>query len=412
MESSRRPDSPHNVILGLTGGIGIVKAPAIVSKLRDCGCRTRVIMTPAATRLASAEAFQALTGEPVGLDLTEHSDPSEIRHVAWAEWADAVLIAPATASTIAKIACGIADNLLTTLLLAATCPIMVVPAMNTNMYNNPIVQENLETLRSRGFTVMEPASGRLACGITGPGRLPEPYEIVAQFRSTILDRCNDYSLKNVRVLITAGPTVEDIDPVRFISNRSSGKMGYALAQAAYEIGADVTLVSGPVNLKPPSGVDIIRVRTALEMREAVLREAPSMQIVIGCAAVSDYRPEHVLDRKTPKSDELTVRFIRNPDIIAELGENKQFYLAGFAAQTHDVIERAREKMHKKNLDMIVANDVSGSETGMNADDNEVTILRPDGTEKRIPRASKLCVAREIMREIAADYIRSEKKEIV
>ena len=402
MASNRDGDEGSRVILGLTGSIGIVKAPAIVSCLLKAGVRTRVVMTPAATELGSPNAFAALTGQTVGTDLTEALNAAEIQHIAWAQWADAILIAPASASTIGKLACGIADNLLTTMMLAATCPTMIVPAMNPNMYLHPAVQENLERLRNRGMHIMEPAEGRLACGAVGPGKLPEPDEIVATFLR-ILERPSDCGrLNRVRVLVTAGPTVEDIDPVRFLSNRSSGRMGYALAAAARDMGADVTLVTGPVSIDPPAGVEVVQVRSAEDMRRAVMERAPRDDVIIGCAAVADYRPERILEHKTAKKEQTDIHLVRTPDILAELGQNKAFYLVGFAAQTRAVIERAREKLRLKNLDMIVANDVSSKEVGMESMDNEVTILRPDRKDVHLERAAKERIAREIMLEIAAD----------
>lgn len=396
--ASNSAELKTKVLLGMTGGIGIVKGPQIVSLLMKNGCDVRVVLTPSAAKLASPAAFEALTAQPVGVEMFTRQHPWEIQHISWPQWADGMLIAPATANTIGKMTCGIADNLLTAMFLAASCPVMAVPAMNTNMYLSPAVQANLEVLRGRGVLVMEPAEGRLACGTSGPGRLPEPEDIVCAFLSAVRGKP---LLKGLRVLITAGPTAEAIDPVRFLTNRSSGKMGYALAKAARDMGADVTLVSGPVSLKCPSGIRTIHVRTALEMRDAVLQKADQQDIIIGCAAVADYRPERTSELKLEKSEELTIRLVKNPDILAELGADKRFFLVGFAAQTHDVEERAREKLRAKNLDMIVANDVSAAGIGMDADENEVTILRPGAPDVHIERAEKSVIARAVLGEIAS-----------
>lgn len=390
----------RNVLLGLTGSIGIVKSPQIISLLKSAGCRVRVVLTPAAAQMSSAAAFEALTGARAAESLFDRSDPTEIQHIAWAQWADAALIAPASASTIGKMACGIADNLLTTLFLALTCPVLVVPAMNADMYANAAVRANIRTLRERGIVVMEPASGMLACGVTGRGRLPEPADIVAAFEAMTAD---ERPLQSVAVLVTAGPTREAIDPVRFLSNRSSGKMGFALAEAARDLGADVTLISGPVSLSDPPGLKTVRVTTAEEMRSAVMERAAHQQIIVGCAAVSDYRPAVTAEEKSSKQEEITITLVRTPDILAEAADVPGVFCVGFAAQTHALREYAKEKLARKGLDMIVANDVSGADSGMESDYNEVLILGKDGSELRLPRAPKQQLAAQIMERIASAY---------
>lgn len=394
MESNSRE---RNVLLGLTSGIGIVKSPRIVTLLRNAGCNVRVVMTPAARKMASARAFEAVSSNPVGEKLFDRSSPTEVQHVSWAKWADGMLIAPATANTLGKLACGIADNLLTTLFLALDRPVMAVPAMNTRMYQHPAVQANLERLRQMGVHVMEPASGRLACGDVGMGRMPEPEQIVEAFLPLM---GGAKLLDGVRILITAGPTREAIDPVRFISNRSSGKMGFALAEQARDMGADVTLVSGPVALQDPVGVDTVHVTTAMDMFSEVMERAPGQQVIIGCAAVSDYMPAQSVLQKMPKSEELDIRLVRTPDIMKAAAQQTDCLVVGFAAQTSDLLAYAEKKLRAKDLDMIVANDVSGSESGMESDFNEVAVLRPDGSVRRFGRALKQQIAQNILAEIA------------
>lgn len=393
-------NDPLHVLLGLTGSIGIVKSPQIISLLKKAGCRIRVVLTDAAAQLSSAAAFEALTGERAAVDLFDRTNPSEIQHIAWAQWADAALIAPASANTIGKMACGIADNLLTTMFLALTCPVLAVPAMNADMYANPVVQTNISTLRKRGVLVMEPATGMLACGVEGRGRLPEPEKIVTELLAMLKP---SQELSGVNVLVTAGPTREALDPVRFISNRSSGKMGFALAEAARDLGANVTLVTGPVSLKDPAGISTVHVTTAREMRDAVLSRAENQQIVIGCAAVSDYTPEDTLLEKAAKQETMTVRFVRTPDIIAEVAKIPGVFAVGFAAQTHDLRTYAEEKLRRKHLEMVVANDVSRTDSGMESDYNEVLVLRKDGSAVHLDRARKPELASEIIREIASSF---------
>lgn len=385
-----------NILVGVSGGIACYKAASLVSMLKKDGHDVRVVMTPAAAELISPRAFQAVSANPVALSLFDTDAPHEVKHVSWAKWADLAVLAPATANTLAKLARGLADNMLTTIFLALTCPVIVAPAMNTNMLLNPATQENLRILRERGVRIMEPGSGRLACGDSGPGRMPEPEQI----RSLIRDLFAG-PLCGKKILITAGPTQEPLDPVRALTNRSSGKMGYALARRAREQGARVTLVSGPVALADPEGCETVRVRTAGQMYDAVMERACGFDVVICAAAVSDYRPAEVSARKIKKSEEeIVLRLVRTRDILRALGENKSYYLVGFAAETEDVLSNARGKLERKNLDMIVANDVSKPGVGFEADDNEATILTRDGGEIQVSARPKDAVADEILARIA------------
>ncbi|MBD5560884.1 MAG: bifunctional phosphopantothenoylcysteine decarboxylase/phosphopantothenate--cysteine ligase CoaBC [Clostridia bacterium] len=385
-----------NILLGVTGGIAAYKALPVISMLRRRGHDVRVTMTPAACRLVDPATFRTISGNHVAVDLFQEDDPGEVRHISWAEWAERALVAPATANTVGKLALGIADNMLTTMFLACEAPLYIAPAMNPHMLGKEAVRENLRLLKQRGACILEPASGHLACGETGRGRLPEPEEIV---RFLLAD---EGVLTGKRVLVTAGPTSEPIDPVRSITNRSSGRMGYALAEAALRAGADVSLISGPVEISPPAGADVTYVRTAQQMRDAVMERAARQDIVIACAAVSDYRPVETALAKIHKTDErLTLILERTPDILAELGRNKQFYLIGFAAETQDMLASARRKLQAKNLDMIVANDVSKAGIGFESSENAVTVLQADGTQTELERAPKREIASQLIRLIAA-----------
>lgn len=386
-----------NILVGVTGGIAAYKALELVSILKKRGHDVRVVMTPAAARFVAPLSFQTISRSPVGLDTFAENVPHEVQHIAWADWADLFVVAPASANTLAKMAAGIADNLLTTIVLAADCPVYAVPAMNTRMLRHPATAANLETLRARGVHIMEPASGLLACGVQGPGRLPEP-PAIADF---LLG--SSAFLAGKRVLVTAGPTSEPIDPVRAITNRSSGRMGYALAQAAADAGAAVTLISGPVSLDAPHNVSRISVRTAQEMYEAVMEQAQGMDIVIACAAVSDYAPVQAAQNKIKKHDEeLTIVLKRTKDILARLGADKHYYLVGFAAETTNVPDYAREKLRRKNLDMIVANDVSDPSIGFESPENAVTIFTSSGKETTLPKAPKPVIAAQILTLIARE----------
>lgn len=386
-----------NILLGVTGGIAAFKALSLISILQKRGHTVRTVMTPAAARLAAPLSFQTLSRSAVGLDTFCESTPHEVQHIAWADWADIFVIAPATANTIAKLACGIADNLLTTIAVACDKPLYIAPAMNTRMLHHPATRQNLQILAERGAHIMESAEGLLACGVTGAGRLPEP-EAVADFvlSSAAL-------LEGKKVLVTAGPTSEPVDPVRAITNRSSGRMGYALAEAARNQGAQTVLVSGPTELDVPQGVSIVRVKTAAEMYEAVMTRASLQDIVIACAAVSDYTPVETAEQKIKKHDEeLVIRLKRTRDILQALGKDKQYYLCGFAAETQDVLTYAQEKLERKHLDMIVANDVSRPEIGFDSPNNAVTILTADGKKTELPKAPKQVIAAGIIRAIAED----------
>lgn len=388
------------VVLGVCGGIAAYKAVEVVSRLIKLGAEVHVIMTEAATRFVTPLTFREISGQPVYTTMWEEPKTWNVEHIALARRADLFVIAPATANIIGKIANGIADDFLSTTVMATPAPVLLVPAMNTNMYLNPATQANLETVKGRGIQVVEPASGMLACGTEGVGRLPEPVEIVdritAHFRFA-------GSMQGLRVLVTAGGTREAIDPVRFIGNRSSGKMGYAIAAAAAERGATVTLVSGPVALAAPSGVKIISVESAAQMREAVLSIYPEIDIVIKAAAVADYRPEVAANQKIKKAaDTLTLVLAKNPDILAELGKLKTTqFLVGFAAETQELVAHATEKLRKKNLDMLVANDVTLRGAGFDADTNIVKILSKDGTVEELPQMSKTELGHVILDRIVS-----------
>ncbi len=380
------------VLLGVTGSIAAYKAVEVVRRLRDLGAEVPVIMTHEATRLVTPLTFRTLSRQPVYVNLFAEPRRWEVEHIALAERAHLLLVAPATANIIGKMAHGIADDYLTTTVLATRAPVLVVPAMNSHMYSHPAVQNNLATLRRLGYRILEPVAGKLASEVVGIGRMPEPSAVVDEAVRILAGR---QDLQGVKVLVTAGPTREPLDPVRFISNPSSGKMGYALAEEARDRGADVVLVSGPTALEPPAGVRVVRVDTAEEMREAVLREFPDTRVVIKAAAVSDYRPAAVAPEKIKKEKEtITVELVRNPDILQELGERKgDRILVGFAAETQDLLRHAREKMARKHLDLVVANDVTRPGAGFAVDTNLTRILAPDGSVEELPLLSKREVAR-------------------
>lgn len=363
------------IVLGVTGGIAAFKAAGLASLLVKSGAEVRVVMTAAAKEFVSARTFQELTGQPVSSEMFGEPSNYRVAHIALAKFAELVVIAPATANFLAKAAHGIADDLLTTMILATTAPIMVAPAMNDRMLSNAATQANLETLRRRGFEIVEPNDGRLACGTSGKGRLPEPEELAAAI-DWHFERLKARKLEGKKIIVTAGGTIEPIDPVRYIGNRSSGKMGFAIAEAAHRHGAQVLLVTAPSVLSDPYGVEVIRVETALEMHDAVLKEYETCDGVIMSAAVADYRAKTVADEKIKKSDEtLTIELEKNPDILFELGQKKQRQvLIGFAAETNNLESYAAAKMKQKNLDMIVANDVTVAGAGFNTDTNMVTII--------------------------------------
>jgi phosphopantothenoylcysteine decarboxylase/phosphopantothenate--cysteine ligase len=388
------------VVLGVTGCIGAYKACEVLRELQRREADVHVVMTAAATRFVTPMTFEALSRHPVFHDQWAPGANGEIRHISLADEADLLLVAPATANILGKLARGIADDALSTLYLATRAPVLVAPAMNVNMLEHPAVQENLATLRARGVGVVEPGSGYLACGWLGKGRLAEVDEIVdAAF--AVLARRRD--LEGETVLVTAGPTVEDIDPVRYVSNGSSGKMGYRLAEAARDRGARVILVSGPTSLAPPHGVEVVAVRSAEEMQRAVVDRVGAATVVVAAAAVSDYRPAAASTSKIKKTDgPVRLELVRTPDILQGLGKAKGGrVLVGFAAETEDLVANARKKLEAKNLDLVVANDVTAAGAGFGADTNAVVLLRRDGGRVDVPVASKREVAERILDEVRA-----------
>lgn len=385
------------IVLGVTGGIAVYKAVDLVSRLRKQGAEVRVIMTDHAQQFVTPLTFKEISGNKVATSMWESNQEFNVEHIALANWADVFLVAPATANILAKMACGIADDLLSTTLLAAQAPIIVCPAMNTGMFENPVTQENIQKLSNLGITVMPPAVGVLACGTSGAGRLPEPQQIVEFVSAFFAKREGD--LRGLNVLVTAAGTREPIDPVRFVGNRSSGKMGYAVAQMAAERGAEVLLISGPSALDIPANVKAIKVETTNEMLEACLDTYDKVDIVIKAAAVADYRPRDVADQKIKKKtdDALTVVMDKNPDILKTLGGKKTHQvLIGFAAETQNLLANASEKIIKKNLDMIVANDVTAAGAGFNTDTNIVKLLYPTGEYLALEQMPKVEVANVIL----------------
>ena len=388
-----------HILLGVSGGIAAYKSPELVRRLREQGAEVRVVLTDAARAFVTPLTLQAVSGHTIPAGVLDPASEQGMNHIELAKWADLVLIAPATANVISRLASGMADELLTTLCLATPSPVAVAPAMNQQMYLHAATQANLQLLAQRGVQLWGPASGTQACGDVGPGRMLNPDELVAE--------CIRFLAKpklDLRVLITAGPTREALDPVRYISNHSSGKMGFALAAAAAELGADVTLVSGPVNLPTPAGVRRIDVESALQMQAAVMAEVAQQQIVIGCAAVADYRPAEISPQKIKKSaDEVTLTLVKNPDIIAEVAALAvKPFVVGFAAETRDVERYALDKMARKKLDMIAANDVAREGQGFNSDDNALTVFWPGGHQE-LPLARKTEVARHLLALIIKKY---------
>ena len=386
-----------HIIVAVSAGIAAYKAIEVVSRLRKKGAEVKVVMTQNATHIASPLTFGEISGHPVALDMFEQVHQWDVEHIALATWADAYVVVPATANVIGKIYAGIADDMLTTTIMATTAPKYLCPAMNTEMYNNPITQRNLEGLRSLGYYIMDPAEGWLACGITGVGRLPEPEAIVDWLEAKM---CSTNELEGTTILVTAGGTQESIDPVRYIGNRSSGKMGYAIAEQAVRMGAKVILVSAPTSLPIPSGVDFISVDSAVSMQEAVEARYNDVNVVIMAAAVSDFRVLHKAEQKIKKMESMTIELVKNPDILQGLGSKKNHQiLVGFAAETEHVIKYGQDKVARKNLDMLVANDVSKSNAGFNVDTNEGYFLYPDKEPKEMPNMKKSDLARHILREV-------------
>jgi len=391
------------ILVGVTGGIAAYKSAELVRRLRDAGAEVRVVMTPAACAFITPLALQALSGNPVHRDLLDETAEAAMGHIELARWAELVLVAPATADFLARLAHGLANDLLAALCLATGAPILLAPAMNQAMWRNRATQDNCRVLAERGIALLGPDSGLQACGDTGPGRMLEAADLVAAATA----RLATGELEGLRVMVTAGPTREALDPVRYISNHSSGKMGYAIAAAAAEAGACVTLVSGPVQLATPPQVERIDVCSALEMHAAVMQRVAACDVFIACAAVADYRPENRAEQKIKKTGErIELRLVRNPDIVADVaGATVRPFTVGFAAETTDVVAHARGKLAAKGLDLIVANDVARSDIGFNSEFNEVCIISADDTLE-LPRGSKGEIARALVAAIADRYRRS------
>jgi phosphopantothenoylcysteine decarboxylase/phosphopantothenate--cysteine ligase len=390
-----------NIILGITGGIAAYKTPDLVRKLVAKGANVRVVMTESAKEFVSPLALQAVSGNSVSDNLLDKDAEAAMGHIELARWADKLLIAPATANFLAKLTHGLADDLLSTLCLATPAPIYVAPAMNQQMWFADATQANLKVLEQRNIQFLGPAQGEQACGDVGPGRMLEPQEIADLLAQQALEQV----LAGKRITITAGPTREEIDPVRYLSNHSSGKMGYALAIAAQELGATVTLISGPVNLLPPANVQTISVTSAQQMHDAVMQTTHNCDIFIGCAAVADYRIQYKTDQKIKKSEgELTLTFIKNPDIISEVANLAIApFTLGFAAETQNLREYAIDKLQRKKLNMIAANDVSDNTIGFNSEQNALTVFWSKG-EKKLDLADKQLLARQLMYLVAQIYI--------
>jgi phosphopantothenoylcysteine decarboxylase/phosphopantothenate--cysteine ligase len=390
-----------NLVLGVSGGIAAYKAPELVRRLRDAGADVRVVLTPNAARFVSPLSLAAVSDHGVIVDSWGDASQGGVDHIELARWAELLLIAPATANVLAKLAHGIADDALTTYALAHRGAVLIAPAMNTFMLGHPTVQENIATLRGRGVEIIEPVDGLLACGEEGAGRMPDVPELVERVRTYFAPR----DLAGKRVLVTAGPTREPIDPVRYISNRSSGRMGYAIADAARKRGAMVTLISGPTSLAVPSGVDLQRVMTAEQMHAAVMAAAPQHQIVIKAAAVSDFTPVNVAATKIKKrqgADELTIALRKTPDILADVARlSPRPFIVAFAAETDHVEQHAREKLERKGADMIVANDVADATIGFDSEQNEVLVIARDGSVIRFAKAPKNAIAHKLLDVVVA-----------
>lgn len=391
----------QKILLGITGGIAAYKSADLARRLREAGAEVRVVMTRAAKEFITPLTMQAVSGNPVHHDLLDPNAEAAMGHIELARWAEMILIAPASADFMAKLTHGFADDLLSTLCLATTAPIVLAPAMNQQMWLNAATQQNIKTLLMRAIKILGPASGEQACGEVGIGRMLEPQDIVQALSSTPL-------LTQKNILITAGPTQENIDPVRYISNYSSGKMGYALAEAAMLHGANVTLISGPVNLITPKNIKRVDVKTAEQMQAAVLDKIAAVDIFISVAAVADYRFKNIAENKIKKSENnLTLELERNPDILASVASlSERPFIVGFAAETNDVITNAKVKLKNKNIDMIAANQV-GEAIGFSADQNQLTVIWKDG-EKSLPLTSKKILALQLICLIAEQYEVSKK----
>ncbi|WP_434796990.1 bifunctional phosphopantothenoylcysteine decarboxylase/phosphopantothenate--cysteine ligase CoaBC [Terrisporobacter vanillatitrophus] len=388
------------VVIGVSGGIAAYKACDIVSRLKKLNANVHVIMTKGATEFVTPLTFQSLSQNYVVSDMFEEPKTWDVEHISLAKKADVFLIAPATANVIGKVANGICDDMLTTTVMATTGKVLIAPAMNTNMYKNPILQRNINTLKELGYNFVKPESGRLACGDEGEGKLASPEVIVNEVVELLNNKNKD--LQGKKIMITAGPTVESIDPVRYITNRSTGKMGYAIAKIAADRGADVTLVSGPTNIEPPSNIKkLIKTQSAEDMYNAIIDNFDENQVIIKSAAVADYKPKTYSDKKIKKSnDDLVIELDRNKDIAYELGKiKKDKILVGFAAETNDLIENAKGKVNKKNLDFIVANDLTEEGAGFGTDTNIVKIIDNEGNINKYPQMKKDEVANIILDKV-------------
>jgi phosphopantothenoylcysteine decarboxylase/phosphopantothenate--cysteine ligase len=394
--------SGKHIVLGISGGIAAYKSPELVRRLRDRGAEVRVVMTPAAKAFITPLTLQAVSGHPVSDDLMDLAAEAAMGHIELGKWADLVLLAPASADVLARMAAGLANDLLTTICLATAAPIAVAPAMNQQMYRAAATQANLQTLESRGVLLWGPDNGSQACGDVGPGRMLDPLELVERVRrQLVIDR----SLEHFNIMITAGPTREALDPVRYISNHSSGKMGFAIAKAAAARGAQVTLVTGPVDLPTPANVWRVNVTSALDMRDAVMNDIDHQHIFIGCAAVADYRFATMASEKIKtQGDEITLKMLKNPDIVADVGALAQNrpYVVGFAAETQNMEEYARQKRLKKNLDLICANDVSLPGQGFNSENNALHLFWQDG-DAVLPLTNKTQLGQLLIDEIISRY---------
>lgn len=393
-----------HILLGVCGGIAAYKVVELASRLRKAGAEVHVVMTEEATKFVTPLTFQEITGNPVNVSMWDKVTNWNVEHIALATMADLMVIAPATGNILGKIAHGIADDMLTTVVMAAKSPVLMVPAMNTQMYVNPITQRNIALLKEFGYKFLKPGSGKLACGVTGIGRLPEPVEIFEAVEK-FFDGKEKQDLLGKKVLISAGGTREPIDPVRFITNRSSGKMGYAIAEAAAERGAEVILVSGITNLAKPEGVVFHQVESALAMEKLINEYFADADITIMSAAVSDYRVKEVAEHKLKKhNEELVLELVKNPDILYGLGQRKapNQYLVGFAAETQNLEAYAKEKLAKKNLDLIVANNVASNVAGFDVDTNQVLLFGRDGSKKEVPLMSKRELADVVLDTVVAN----------
>ncbi len=388
------------IVIGVTGGIAVYKAADIVSRLKKLRANVEVIMTSGATEFVTPLTFQTMSGNKVHREMFGEVKNYDVEHISLAQKADIILIAPATANTIGKIANGIADNLLTTVVMASTAKIIFAPAMNTMMYRNPIVKDNIEKLKNLGYEFIQPGTGLLACGDYGEGKMAEPVDIVEYVLSSLVEK----DLFGKKVIVTAGPTIEPLDPVRYMTNHSSGKMGYSIAKEAADRGAEVILISGPTSITPPKEVKLIPVNTTEEMLNAVSIHFDSCDVLIKSAAPADYRPETVspvkIKKKEDEKDELVIKYVKNPDIAAYFGKQKKNQvMVGFAAETGNLDEYAMEKLNKKNLDFIVENDVTKEGAGFNVDTNIVTILDKNGWKESYPMMNKREVARVILDKV-------------